>query len=427
MTAALRLVGDSFGRRQTDQDLEDYLAWAADLRGLRPNTLRCRRDVLTRMSVLVSKPLRDVTEAELLRWEQRTLAGRAAETRRAYLSHARAFYAWAVKMRIVAEDPTTQLTQPKLTRGLPRPISEADLRLAVEKASPKMRVMLLLGAFCGLRCQEIAGVHWSDLQTDKTETVLLVREGKGGKERVVPVPGVVLEAMLAYGRRRSGPMFYGRDAGQMTPNSVSQGIGHLFARIGIHATAHQLRHRYATTTYRLSKDIRMVQELLGHSSPQTTARYAAYDKSQTVDLVKAMDAAWSYEEETLEEIVENGGVGLRSQSPPGDEVTERELADVADALAEEPARTAARMLDQPPSNSPTAAAPVENTNSNRDAEEKGVGTADTPDDGDRQRLQQAEAMLRTAGFVQGPDGDWKPPEEVPRRPTVNDLGLLRGR
>jgi integrase/recombinase XerC len=175
-----------------------------------------------------------------------------------------------------------------------------DLRRAVSLARPKMRLMILLGAFCGLRCQEIAGLFWSDLQATGGEATLLIREGKGGKERVVPVPGVVLEAMVAFGRRRSGPLFYGVDAAQISANSVSRSLNRFFERNGLDFTAHQLRHRYGTTAYMLTKDIRLVQELLGHSSPTTTARYAAWDKSQTVDMVKAMDEQWTHEEPPTE-------------------------------------------------------------------------------------------------------------------------------
>jgi integrase/recombinase XerC len=309
---ALRLVAEGVGSADApDADLEAYLTWGAELRGLRPNTIRVRGDVLGRIPHQTGKRLRDLTEADLLQWERNFLTGRAPETRRAYLSHMRAWFAWAVKTKVVDQDPTPCLTQPKLVRGLPRPISEDDLRLAVEKARPKMRLMILLGAFCGLRCQEIAGLHWSDLHSTSEGTALLVREGKGGKERVVPVPGVVLEAMVAHGRRRSGPIFYGRDAQQMRPHTVSQVINGHLQRLGISCTAHQLRHRYATTGYQLTKDIRLMQEMLGHSSPQTTARYTAYDKSGVADMVEQMDAAWK-------EPAERPAVGERpgAENPP---------------------------------------------------------------------------------------------------------------
>ena len=291
---ALHLVrdtgGDDGGR---DPDLAAFTRWQSELRGLAANTIRVRGDVLGRLSDWLGKPLREATEADLLRWEQAAVAGRTPETRRAYVSHVKAFYRWAKTAGLVAVDPSTRLTNPRLNRPLPRPMPEDDLRRAVALARPKMRLAILLGAFCGLRCQEIAGLHWSDLRTDQGATTQLVREGKGGKERVVPVPGVVLEAMVTYGRRRSGPMFYGVDAGQMSAKSLNR----FFQENGLDFTAHQLRHRYGTTAYRLSKDIRMVQELLGHSSPQTTARYAAYDKANEADMVKAMDAAWTSQEE----------------------------------------------------------------------------------------------------------------------------------
>lgn len=158
MTAALRLVGEGASPSAGDADLAAYIEWAAELRGLRPNTIRVRADLLGRIPTQTGVRLRDLREADLLRWEQTFLIGKAPETRRAYLSHLRSWFAWALKAKIVDHDPTGVLTQPRLTRGLPRPMPEDDLRRAVSLARPKMRLQILLGAFCGLRCQEIAGL-----------------------------------------------------------------------------------------------------------------------------------------------------------------------------------------------------------------------------------------------------------------------------
>ena len=293
---ALRLVVSPAGDVATvdrDADAVDYDRWARDLRGLSENTVRVRGRLLDQLTVFLGKPLREATETDLLRWERAQVAGRAPETRSAYVSHCKAFYRWAVVTGIIAADPSSRLTNPKLPRTLPRPLPEDVLRAAVQRARPKMRLQILLAAFCGLRCQEIAGLHWTDLRTTADGlTTLLIREGKGGKERVVPVPWVVLEAMLAHGRRRSGPIFYGVDGAQIDARSVSRSLNRFLQQFGDY-TAHQLRHRYGSTAYQLTKDIRLVQELLGHSSPTTTARYAAFDASQTMSMVEAMDAAWN--------------------------------------------------------------------------------------------------------------------------------------
>lgn len=303
-----------------DADLADFEHWQSNLRGLAPNTVRVRRDMLGRLALYLGKPLREATEGDLLRWEHGQVAGRAPETRRSYVSHTRAFYRWAVLAGIIGADPSARLTNPKLLRALPRPMPEEGLRQAVELARPKMRLLILLAAFCGLRCQEISGLHWTDLtRTEDGQTTLLVREGKGGKERVVPVPAVVIESLLAYEPRRSGPIFYGCEAKPMDARSVSSSINRFLRRNGLNYTAHQLRHRYGTTAYRLSKDIRMVQELLGHSSPTTTARYAAYDKSNEAEMVKAMDRAW------------RGETGRDIAEP-----SEDELEAIGEALAPEP-------------------------------------------------------------------------------------------
>jgi site-specific recombinase XerD len=61
------------------------------------------------------------------------------------------------------------------------------------------------------------------------------------------------------------------------------------ASIGVAATAHQLRHWFATQAYRGSRDLRVVQELLGHASPTTTAIYTAFSRTESVRAVSALE------------------------------------------------------------------------------------------------------------------------------------------
>ena len=103
--------------------------------------------------------------------------------------------------------------------------------------------------------------------------------GKGSKDRVLPLGEVVLVELERYGLPRSGPVFPRRDGhpGHNTSTRVSNIVHKHLRAVGVPFTLHQCRHRFATAIYRQSKDLRMTQELLGHSSPTTTAIYAQFD------------------------------------------------------------------------------------------------------------------------------------------------------
>jgi integrase len=90
--------------------------------------------------------------------------------------HGKAFYRWAVLAGVDGANPSSRLTNPKLNWPLPRPVPDDDQRRAVALARPKMRLMILLGAFCGLRCQEIAGLHWTDLRAHSPGDLLTIGE-----------------------------------------------------------------------------------------------------------------------------------------------------------------------------------------------------------------------------------------------------------
>jgi integrase/recombinase XerC len=283
----------------SDLDAIDYCHWARNIRGLADTTIRVRLDLLDRLHAYIGIALRDAEPGHLLRFERAAIAGRAPETRRAYVCHLRAFYRWAKTTGIVTEDPSQMLTLPKVPRHLPRPIEEDDLNFALAAARPKMRAILTLAAYGGLRCVEIAGLDWSDLRREQDGTVFIhVRHGKGQKERAVEVGQVVLRALHGYGVRRKGPMFYGADGRPIDAKSISRSGNRFLARHGLEATMHQLRHRYGTVAYELSQDLRLVQELLGHASPTTTAGYTRTSAAAAGRMVAAMDAIGLPEQRT---------------------------------------------------------------------------------------------------------------------------------
>lgn len=289
----LRLVhGGQAGPSGSDPDMEAHLAWGRDMRGLAASTLEARTWVLNRVLLTSGVPLRQVTEAHLLNWERLDVAGRSAQTRRAYICHVSSFYRWLVQTKVIKDSPVGVLTRPKMPQPLPRPVTEEQLRTALAAASPKMAAMITLAAYAGLRCMEIAQLEWQDISTTVDgRSVLHVRNGKGGKDRAVPVGKVVLEALRAHGARARGSVFLGRDGQQLRPNSVSTIVNDHLRRHGIPASAHKLRHRFATVSAPLvDNDLSLLAQLCGWNSLETAKHYVLPDPSRANKLVEALDS-----------------------------------------------------------------------------------------------------------------------------------------
>jgi integrase len=140
--------------------------------------------------------------------------------------------------------------------------------------------------------QEIAGLQRDDILERHEPPVLVVTAGKGDRERVVPLHPDVLAALRVFGMPKQGPVFIGsRTGAQLSPAAMSHAVGRYFRSLGIDATGHQLRHWFGTNVYRTSgKDLRATQELLGHSSPTTTAIYAAWNPTDALNAVVALAA-----------------------------------------------------------------------------------------------------------------------------------------
>jgi site-specific recombinase XerD len=209
-------------------------------------------------------------------------ASRAATT-----SHLHMFYKWARAHRLTDLDPTELVERPRSGVGLPRPIHDTDLQLALvfaqegPKADPRTEAALLLAAVSGLRCCELARLRWDDITGTQARVL-----GKGSKERVVPLNAETLAVLdriertgvyVLDGWQSSRPA----DPGRL----VSKRLAKHFAAAGVDASAHQLRHRAATEALRKCHDLRLVQTLLGHGSVQTTAIYTLVDAGDLASII----------------------------------------------------------------------------------------------------------------------------------------------
>jgi integrase len=263
-----------------------------ELCGRAPGSVYCRSRALARMTAALPVPLIDATAEDLAAWRERLTVGPGAVV--GYVSHARDFYAWAVMAGLREDNPAGGLPVPRLGRRLPRPIAEADLFTALAGAPARIRPWLVLAGWCGLRAKEIARLRRENvLDTARPPLLIIVEDAtKGHSERVVPLCAFALEQLRAAGLPSSGWVFRRRDGrpGPNQPWMVSQLSNEYLHSCGISETLHQLRHRFATQAYRARRDLRMVQELLGHASPSTTAGYAAFDQADAAAVVDELPA-----------------------------------------------------------------------------------------------------------------------------------------
>jgi integrase/recombinase XerC len=215
----------------------------------------------------------------------------SSDTRSQKLGMIHAFYAWAIRHGYAESDPTVLIDRPRRRPGLPRPIADDDLAAALDAAPPLIGAWLCLGAFSGLRCQEIAGLRREDVIDARRPPVLVIRRGKGGRERVVPLHPTVLAALERYGMPGSGFLFpWHEGAGPpISPGALSKRANAYLRDRGIESKFHALRHYFATSVYQASLDLRLTQELLGHASPTTTAVYAAWDASKAADVIGRLE------------------------------------------------------------------------------------------------------------------------------------------
>jgi len=154
------------------------------------------------------------------------------------------------------------------------------------------RIIINLGLLAGLRVKEVANLKWSDISLETEPASLTVRNGKGGKTRLVRFNGELKESIMEYLKHKTvnpdDPLLKSNNGEHISRRTVQRVFERVARRAGINGHSfHHLRHTYASHLYRASGyNLRLVQKQLGHSSIKTTQVYAdVFDD----DLTKAVE------------------------------------------------------------------------------------------------------------------------------------------
>lgn len=293
------IMGGSDGLTEA---LRDYRAWL-ESRGSAPGTAVTRTIHLRRFVAWSAREgwyrLPEITldvlekyRAEVIKATTASGTPLAWSTRANRLAAVRLWLRWATKFGRLVADPSVDFVLPRLPRRLPRAVLtsaevEAVLRATAEDTAMGLRDRALLEVMysTGMRRGEIVRLELSDV--DAARGVVFVREGKGGKDRVIPIGQRALEWFARYlkdarpalaarqsGRADSATAFLGARGERIRPSRLTERLHGYVKRIsGKPGSCHVFRHSMATLMHDGGADIRDLQEMLGHAQLSTTEIY----------------------------------------------------------------------------------------------------------------------------------------------------------
>lgn len=309
---------------------EDYLRFLSRERSLSPNTVAAYENDLAGFIDWVATQ-EALSDRQLITQYLQFLKSRGHEssTVARKLATLRGWFEWQKQNGRIKSDPCEAILNPKIAKRLPKILSAAEITAMFKVAeSPRDRLIIELLYGAGLRVSELTGLALKDLNINHGYVRCL---GKGDKERIVPIGRAALEAVRIYIAAEprlqpsppkpiskpaanknsrvpvSPPLLADRQGKRISRLVIWQIVKRLAVKAKINKTLspHTLRHTFATHMLENGADLRVVQELLGHSSIITTQLYTHVSKKHLKKAyisaqLKIEDLAFAREIESLE-------------------------------------------------------------------------------------------------------------------------------
>lgn len=284
------------------QNISEYLESLEIERGLSENTIQAyRRDLYYFADFLQSYNIdssKDVKRNHINYYIKNLYDNKytpASITRK--IASLRGFFKWMFANEKISQDPSLGIEQPKLSKRLPKVISPAEIEDILQNHlndTEKVIMELLYGA--GLRVSELVNLKVSDIDLNAK---YLRCFGKGSKERIIPIGDKAKHAIKVYLKHRELYLKRNRSEEKRllvkeNGSSVSRQDVYVFIRkqgdhLAKHISPHTLRHSFATHMLENGADLRVVQELLGHSDVSTTQLYTHVSKKRLKEIYFAIN------------------------------------------------------------------------------------------------------------------------------------------
>ncbi len=283
----------------TDEHVDRYLTWAVLVRNLSANTVAAySRDLIEAGRFIEDLVFAD--SAKIGQWLQHLLKeGLAPSTISRKLSSLRAFYSYLVQREVLESSPAAKIRPPLKTFRVPHSILFEEVTRLIEVwkgedfISARNRALMELAYGSGLREGELVSLTVDRISLDDGWVRPL---GKGAKERMVPMSQLSVKWLACYldswrhivAGSHSGKFIFltrnGNPLSRMTVWNIVRNSA-LKAMITTDIHPHSLRHSFATHLLEGGADLRVVQELLGHSDIRTTEIYTSVSRKRLSDAV----------------------------------------------------------------------------------------------------------------------------------------------
>ncbi len=289
--------------------LEEYLDYLKEQKNYSTNTIDSyRRDIELFLNFIKDEgySFENVDNnliRNFLRFE--VIQGKSKRTNQRRIIALRRFYAWLLKNEYVKYNPFISIKTPKHDKKLPSFLHEEEIELLIEADAKREdflakrdHAIIILLYSSGIRVSELISLKLQDINL-RQRTMRIV--GKGKKERIVPFSNLSLEALNDYLRncrnyvleknKISNPtnaLFINAKGEQITSRGVQYILKNVEERTGINLGLHphKMRHTFATHLLEKGADLRTIQEILGHTSLETTQVYTHVTTNKMVDTYK---------------------------------------------------------------------------------------------------------------------------------------------
>lgn len=278
---------------ELQDQIDDYLRFSQVERGLSTNTISAyRQDLEEYLSFIKKEGMSswptEASDVDAFLARQRDL-NKATSSISRLISSMRKFYQWLARQNIQKLNPMLEIDLPKKERRLPTALSREEVNRLLEQPDVEQKLGLRNRAILetlyatGMRVSELINLELQDIHEDLGLIRVL---GKGSKERLIPISPVALHWIDKYQKQVRDPLilksgkndehlFLNNRGGKLTRQAIWQMIKKYCQMAGItkDVTPHTLRHTFATHLLENGADLRVVQEILGHSDISTTQIY----------------------------------------------------------------------------------------------------------------------------------------------------------